>query len=880
MDLIVTHGAADFDALSSLVAAKKLYPNSRLLLPGSQEVNVRQFLSLSKDLFDFESDKSCKIDDVTRVILVDTRHKSRIGKAAELIDKGKVEIIIYDHHPYTKYDIKPSKGVYKKIGATVTMLIEMIKEKGISLTPLESTLMALGIYEETGSLTYRTTTKNDVDAVSFLISRGANLGIVSSFLNRELSEDELSTLSMLINSTEVLEINGVNVAVSEISTDRYLGELGLLIHKLLDVENFKVIFAFVAMGKKILLIARSRTSLVDVNGILKPFGGGGHSAAASASIKGREIGEVRRELLDILKKRMRAKLYARDCMNKKIKQIRPDVKIEAAGRILEESKTGALLVMKGNKLLGILTNDNIKKAFAHDFGHSKVKGYMTTKIFPVKEKTTLNELRRIIFEKNVGYLPVMKNKKVLGLVTRTGILKTLFDSTFKSAKTSAGTKKLAKARHPSPNVLNKMQRMLPREVLSIIKRLAKLAEERQFKAYIVGGFVRDFLLGVKNLDVDLVVEGSAIEFAKFAAEKLDAALVVHKKFGTATLVARKPIRGTKFKIDIATARSETYKHPAALPSVQFGSIRDDLYRRDFTINAMAVSIDNKNFGELIDFFGGRKDLRGKKIKVLHDKSFIDDPTRIFRAVRFEQRYNFKIDSRTASLIKNAVKAEMFKKVSGERLREEIELLLKEKKPLKTIKKMRSLHELRFISPKIKFDSASEAVCKNVKVLYSQHKKYFLKNREIDLWLIYFMAIIDRLSLKQIMKVCHRFVMRRSDRLRLVSCKRFEDRVVEVLTDKRSIIPSRIYRTLEPLSYETLIFLMAKCGKKLIKKRITDFLCKYNGTRLKIKGQDLKRMGVKPGPVFTKILKKTLYAKIDGKLKSRKDELAFARKLAK
>jgi len=341
---------------------------------------------------------------------------------------------------------------------------------------------------------------------------------------------------------------------------------------------------------------------------------------------------------------------------------------------------------------------------------------------------------------------------------------------------------------------------------------------------------------------------------------------------------KKPLKGVKFKIDIATARTETYKHPAALPSVEFGSIRDDLYRRDFTINAMAVSIEKKNFGELIDFFSGRGDLKKKRIRVLHDKSFIDDPTRIFRAVRFEQRYNFSIERYTVSLIKNAVKQEMFNKVSGERLREEIELLLKEKEPLKAIRRMRSLHELRFISPEIKFNATSERICKNVERLYEQYKKYFLKKRSLNLWLVYFTAIIDKLSLDEILKVCDRFVLRRSDRLRIISSKRFENRVITLLSSKRYVKPSVIYKLLEPLSYETLIFLMAKCGDKLVKKRVKDFLSKYNGTQLRIGGDDLKNLGIKPGPEFTRILKRTLYAKIDGKLKTKKNELEFAKKL--
>ncbi len=223
---------------------------------------------------------------------------------------------------------------------------------------------------------------------------------------------------------------------------------------------------------------------------------------------------------------------------------------------------------------------------------------------------------------------------------------------------------------------------------------------------------------------------------------------------------------------------------------------------------------------------------------------------------------------------------MFEKVSGERLREEIELLLKEKEPLEAIKRMRSLHELRFISPKIKFDNKSERICKDVKILYRHYEKYFLKRRNLDLWLVYFMAAIDRLTLKEALRGCDRFVMRRSARLRIISCKRFDKSVIAVLSQKKDAKPSKLYRLIEPLSYETLIFLMAKCGKNLIKKRVVDFLCKYNGIRLKIRGGDLKILGVKEGPEFTRILKKALYAKIDGRLKTKKDELLFAERLAR
>lgn len=419
--------------------------------------------------------------------------------------------------------------------------------------------------------------------------------------------------------------------------------------------------------------------------------------------------------------------------------------------------------------------------------------------------------------------------------------------------------------------------LLPKDILPVINKIAKLAEDKRCKAYLVGGFVRDLLLGVKNTDIDITVQGDALSFARYVSDETGAALVEHKKFGTAALIIPATPKSKRIKIDVAAARKEFYKHPAALPSVESSSIKDDLNRRDFTINAMAISIDRENFGELIDFFDGVQDLERRRIRVLHEKSFIDDPTRIFRAVRFEQRYNFRIDEFTARLIRNAVQAEMFNKVSGPRLRTEIELLLKEKEPLKAIKRMKSLDELRFISPKIRFGAPQEEYSRNVKKLISVYGNYFSTIRPLDLWLVYFMIMIDRLNLSEALKVCGRFVMRRDDKLRIISEKKSEKKVMALLSSKKEIPPSRIYRILKPLSPETLLFIMAKRGDRLLKSRVKDFLAEYNGVYLSLKGDDLKRLGAQPGPCFTEILKKTLYAKIDGLISTRQEELAFASK---
>jgi tRNA nucleotidyltransferase (CCA-adding enzyme) len=216
--------------------------------------------------------------------------------------------------------------------------------------------------------------------------------------------------------------------------------------------------------------------------------------------------------------------------------------------------------------------------------------------------------------------------------------------------------------------------------------------------YAVGGFVRDILLRVENLDVDIVVEGDGIRFAEEFEKKFHCRIRTHKKFGTAIILFPDGL-----KVDVATARWEVYDSPAALPTVESASIKMDLYRRDFTINTLAIQLNPSAFGEQIDFFGGVKDIKEKVIRVLHNLSFVEDPTRVFRAIRFEQRFGFQIGKHTQHLMKNALKVGFLERLSGGRVFSELILLLQEETPLPALRRMRDFHLFHFLHPTLKFD---------------------------------------------------------------------------------------------------------------------------------------------------------------------------------
>lgn len=420
--------------------------------------------------------------------------------------------------------------------------------------------------------------------------------------------------------------------------------------------------------------------------------------------------------------------------------------------------------------------------------------------------------------------------------------------------------------------MQKCLKGLPEETRRLVESAGRAAQELGFKAYLVGGFVRDLLLNKPNFDLDITVEGDGIVLAQSLSSKLNAKLVCHKRFGTATLVLNHI-----HKIDIATARKESYPYPGSLPVVQKGVLCDDLKRRDFSINAMALSLNKDDFGALVDLFGGRKDLNKGLIRVLHDLSFVDDPTRICRAVRFERRYDFKIEAHTLRLLNKTVSSGMMKEVQPQRMRDELILILKEDKPWKPVKRLQQLKALDFIAPGIILSRPRESLFKNIFKEISWFNKEYPKHRKIDSWVIYCMALFEGLDQKLLKHILDKFVFRKGEEKRILALNQDSHSAALALNDKMSR-PSSVFRLLEPMSYEVIIYIKARFPDSLVKKNILSFLNSYNGAKLHIGGHDLLKLGMQPGPGYQKVLNKVLDAKINGLVKTREDELSLARGL--
>lgn len=874
MEVITTHINADFDSVASMVAAKKLYPNAILAFPGSQEKGLRDFF-LQSTIYVLQTEKIKKIElsKITRLILVDIRQKDRIGKFKEIIDRADLDIHIYDHHPASENDIRGTVEVIRNVGATTTIFCQIIKERNLEITPDEATVMMMGIYEDTGSLTFVSTTEEDYYAAAFLLTKGANLNVVSDIVSKELNAEQISVLYELVHTATVHTINGVDIVIAKVSTDKYIHDFAMLVHKLRDMENINVLFALAEMGERIYVVARSRLKEVDVNKILMEFGGGGHPTAASATIKDYSLSQVEERLKQILKKEINPLRTAKDIMSSPVITINAGESIKTAGEILSRFQLTTLPVLKDNKLIGLISRPVVEKAISHHLENLPVKEYMVTEFFHAHPKTSWREIQKIIVEHNQGFLPILQSGKLVGVVTRTDVLRALsIDSEIQTKKIYSSDDLLTINKSGEKKLVSLMEEQLPASILEFLKKAGAVAEKMGFQAFAVGGFVRDLLLRRKNLDVDLVIEGDGIKFVKnFIANENNFTVKYHRKFGTAQI--NTPYG---FKVDVASARREYYESPAALPVVEFSSIHQDLYRRDFTINTLAIRLSPGHFGELVDFFGGQRDIKKKVIKVIHSLSFVEDPTRIFRALRFEQRFGFSLSKETANLIRNAVKMDIPSHLSGSRLFGELELILQEDNPPAIIERMAEFDLLKFFHPQMKYDQKVKELLEAIKEVFTWFELLYL-NESWEKWRVYFLGMFDGLNEEEFLNLNNRLLFLKKETKKILNERHQAKITLEKLQRQADLKNSKIFELLNPLSIEALLYLMAKSSSPLIKKAISKYITHLRFTEVSLTGEDLRKMGIPPGRLYKQIFTALLSGRLDGRIKTREDEINYLKK---
>lgn len=875
MEIITTHINSDFDCLGAMIAAKKLYPQAEMVFAGAQERSLRAFfLKSAFYAHNFKRVRDVDLEAITRLILVDVRQSSRIGPFAAVAERPGVELHIYDHHPLGFGDLRGSVECVEPVGATVTVLTHLFMDRGIVPTPEEATMMMLGLYEDTGSLLFSSTTVRDFQAAAFLLTHGANLNTVADFLTQELTSDQVALLNELINTNSILNVNGINVTLAHASVDHFVGDLAVLAHKLKDMESLDALIIAVRMDDRIFMVGRSRLPEVPMGKILAEFGGGGHAYAASATVRDLTLIQVLERFPLVLKKHINPRWTARHLMSAPVKTIFAQTTIGEVRQLFTRYGFSALpVVSAAEEVVGIITRQVVEKAAHHHLSDVSVREYMTGDFQVVAPEASVEQLKELIVGCNQRFVPVIEKGSLVGAITRTDLLRHLVSGVRSAPISTTG---FEPATHRGGLKRRQVQRLL-REQLSpemqeILQQCGDVGETLQVAVFAVGGFVRDLLLRQEILDVDIVVEGDGIAFAQALAHRHGCRIREHHKFGTAVVIFPQG-----YKLDIASARMEYYLEPGALPTVEHSSIKLDLYRRDFTINTLAIALNHKSFGELLDFFGGQRDLQDQVLRVLHNLSFVEDPTRVFRAIRFEQRLGFHLGSHTNSLLRSAVQMGFMDKVGGSRVFNELMIIFREANPLPAVFRMAELDLLKYIHPALSFNERKRHIFEAASQAVLWYEFQYA-DAVLHRWQVYFFCLIADLVPAAVLGINRRLdipvrfhELFRNERSRAHHVLRqLARRHGRGNTPK----PSELHHWLTPFSQETLLYILARTGEDEVRKWVSHFVTHLRQVKPLLDGHDLKRLGVAPGPQFKRILAALLAARLNGKVVTVEDEIAL------
>jgi len=876
MDVITTHTNADFDCLGAMVAAARLYPGALISFPGSQEKAVRDFLAVRPEYLPrIVRAKDIDLDVVTRLIIVDCQHGDRIGRFAPLLERPGLDIHIYDHHPVTEQSIRPTGGVICPLGSSSTILAGLLMEQGAELTPEEATLIMLGIHEDTGRLLFASTTRDDYRVAAWLMERGARVNVVADALSQELNSQQMGLLKLLLATLKTTAINGVNISIAHAATNRYVNDVAALAHLLRDMENLDTLFVVVEMEGRVYLVARSRILEVNVGDILRRFHGGGHATAASAVVRGQSLSQVLQHLEELLRVEVSPQVCAGDIMSAPVKTMSDDVAIADARELLTRYNCNAMPVMSAGRMIGIISRKIVEKALYHDLGAASVTDFMHTEFMRAVPTTSIAHIQEYMVERNRRFVPVFKGDELAGAVTRTDLLRHMYGG----RRGEPGALYDVDALNFSPknrSIAGQVNRKLPAAVAGLLRDLGDTGDELGLEVYAIGGFVRDLLLGVANLDIDVTVEGDGIFFAEQFAARHGCRVRSHQTFNTAVVIFPDGV-----KIDVASTRLEYYESPGVLPTVEHSSLRHDLYRRDFTINTLALSLNSGSFGRLIDYFGGQQDLQERLVKVLHNLSFVEDPTRVFRAIRFEQRLGFHIAPHTENLIRSAVRMNVLGKVGGLRLLNELILILREKEPSGAIARMAGLGLLPFIHPALRLVPETRRVVDEAGRILAWYRLLYLQDA-CEQWQVYFLALGDRLTHEEFLDACSRLAVPGRVIAKVFSHRRQAlgtlDAIQRRLRRDSKVRDSNIYAWFHGLPMEMLLYLAARANREEVRRFVSQYVTRLRQVRCSLDGDGLAVLGLAPGPQFRKILNRLLVARLNGEVVNDEQERALALQL--
>ena len=876
MKVILTHEQADMDALASQLGAWLLFPDAYPIRPRKINRNGKRYLQRFGAELPYIDSKQLPREMIDTVILVDTQSMITLKGMNE-----HTHVIVYDHHPM-RDDLDPNWELHLvKSGSNVSQMISRIQEAKIEITKLQATTLALGLYEDTGSFTYGSTSAEDLQAASFCIAHGADLDTISQFLYPPLSADQRKLYDRLLKNIQTYEIEDQTILIAQSDAMDVRDEISSVAHKMRDVLNPDALLLLVSTPQGIRLVARSTSDRVDVSTIAEELGGGGHKRAASALIRPKgHLDKMQTEgflhdrfddLVQALYKHVKPAFTVAGIMSKDPLILSPDTSVDEAHRLMQRYGYEGYPVVKDGEIVGLLNRREVDRAINHGLDLT-VESLMAAGDVKISPNASLEVLQAQMGSSGWGQVPVVSPEtgEIVGIVTRTDLLKTLT---------------------PRPNipaqeeVAERLTLAVPPARLALLHTLADEADKINLPIFVVGGFVRDLLLERPSLDFDVVVEGDAIFFANRLAERYGGRVRTHQRFGT----AKWDIANNREKLihaldlddlcndnqlpealDLITARTEFYEQPAALPTVESSSIKMDLHRRDFTINTLALRLDGEHYGTIYDYWGGLTDLQIGHIRVLHALSFVDDATRLLRAVRFEQRFDFQIEPRTLALMQESLP--LLNKLTGARIRHEINLILAEPKAPAMMARLDELGILHAIHPALIWDNTLEPYLTSIDT-NKINPIWGLPNRTDHLDLrqtLSYIIWLGSLPEQTLRSIASRLRFKSDLKKMLLATSSLHKEVHDLLDAQPSEVVGMLDKAPRIAIYAVYLITTDESLRGLIWRYVSE----WADIEPKTTGDDLRSMGLRPSPAYGHILSALRAAWLDGDIHTHEEEQAL------
>lgn len=860
MDVIACHHQADWDAVGCLVLARKLYPQATLVLPAAFDGEIKQsdykalltWLRLRR-LEEIDTKK------MKRLVLVGTRQKANLGNLVELADAAKVDLHIYDNHRPGSDDVEGSLEVIRDSGACTTILVELLQERDLRASADEATWALLGIYQATGNLLFPNTKPEDLRAAAWLIEQGARMELVGQQWS-QLTKEQIFLLHDMLQAASRLRMYQNDIAWVEVSVPKRIRRADACLERLLRIQGGQFAFALLVEKKKICVYARSATDQLDIGSFMSSLGGSGDKTSGRVIINSATINETRKKLLAELRKRLQPHITAKDLMVIPAKSASGEQTVAETRLLFNRSHAQVLPVVDQQQhVLGLVDHHTVERACQHDLTDLSVADIIGDESATCEPDTDLSTLQRLAITSGQSIIPVVKDGKFAGIV--------MLDDVLRSYQLPTDDDPFHEQ-----NLAAKLKKALPQELLDALDEISRFTGSANIKTYIVGGFVRDLLLGLPNVDLDLVVEGDAVKLAQDLSKAISAKVVAHEEFRTATLIL------DDYQIDLAMAREEHYEQPGSLPVVQPADIRADLARRDFTINTMLIRLDGKHFGRFSDWHHGQADLKAARLRVLHGLSFIEDPTRIFRMIRFKHRLGFTIDDNAYRLIKSAVSRGFVNRLAGSRIFKELSPIFHELEPSAVLKE---LHGLGLFSPlheDYAWDKKLDLRTYRLEEII-QWQKRKLPDKSINYELLWLATLVGELDEKQ----------QRSWGDRLDLAESTTKQMMEYIPQAKKLAtqltampvgqpPSLVAEKIRGYDAEVLMLACVFSVRDDVSRPIKLFLTQWQKVSSLISGRDLEKLGLEPGPAYSEILAAVRDARLDGEVNTKSEEIDLAKDL--